>query len=255
MSNEHFCLYNCRTNLCPSIKIYFVNPNQQYELPHQQISIATGTCWQILYEIRINVIIFSFSYYEPNQGLSALHLTAFSSCIPGTQFLIAQGSDVNAIYKWYSPLHCAAFGDSPETAMILLNNGARVQARTNSPTYSNESALHCAVRANAVACVRLFTVEGKTGVFGRFGDFSLGVFVGADVGEVEFSGISPIHLAAELGHPQCLKIMLETKGVNVNARTKEKEQTPLHLAAEGGNAECIDILLDREADANVKNYR
>ncbi|XP_048525723.1 transient receptor potential channel pyrexia [Dendroctonus ponderosae] len=177
------------------------------------------------------------NYYEPNQGLSAVHLTAFSSCIPGTQFLIAQGSDVNAIYKWYSPLHCAAFGDSPETAMILLNNGARVQARTNSPTYSNESALHCAVRANAVACVRLFTVEG------------------ADVGEVEFSGISPIHLAAELGHPQCLKIMLETKGVNVNARTKEKEQTPLHLAAEGGNAECIDILLDREADANVKNYR
>lgn len=100
-------------------------------------------------------------YYEPNQGLSALHLTAFSSCIPGTQFLIARGSDVNAIYKWYSPLHCAAFGDSPETAMILLNNGARVQAHTNSPNYGKESALHCAVRANAVACVRLFTVEGS----------------------------------------------------------------------------------------------
>ncbi|XP_050300756.1 transient receptor potential channel pyrexia [Anthonomus grandis grandis] len=176
-------------------------------------------------------------YYEPNQGLSALHLTAFSSCIPGTQYLIEKKSDVNSIFKWYSPLHCAAFGDSPETAMILLTNGARVQARTNSPTCCNESALHCAVRANAVACVRLFTVEG------------------ADVGEVEFSGMSPIHLAAELGHAQCLKIMLETKGVNVNARTKEKDQTPLHLAAEGGNAECIDVLLNKGADANVKNYR
>ncbi|KAF7268559.1 transient receptor potential channel pyrexia-like [Rhynchophorus ferrugineus] len=177
------------------------------------------------------------NYSEPTQGLSALHLAAFSGCITGTQFLIAQGSDVNAIYKCYSPLHCAAFGDSPETAMILLNNGALVEALTNSPNYNNESVLHCAVRANAVACVRLFTVEG------------------ADVGQTQHCGMSPVHLAAELGHSQCLKIMLETKGVNVNGRTKDKEQTPMHLAAEGGYSDCIDILLDRGAQANVKNYR
>lgn len=29
--------------------------------------------------------------YEPNQGLSALHLASFSGCIPGTQFLITRG--------------------------------------------------------------------------------------------------------------------------------------------------------------------
>lgn len=177
------------------------------------------------------------NYYEPNQGLSALHLTSFSGCIPGTQFLIARGADVNALFKCYTPLHCAAFGDSPETAMILLNNGARVQALTYSPNNCQESALHCAVRANAIACVRLFTAEG------------------ADVGQVEHSGLSPIHLAADLGHPQCLKIMLEIKGVNVNARTREKELTALHLAAEGGYVDCIEILLDKKADANARNHR
>lgn len=176
-------------------------------------------------------------YHEPSQGLSALHLTSFSGCIQGTQFLIAEGCDVNAIYKCYTPLHCAAFGDSPDTAIILLNNGARVQALTNSPHNCHESVLHCAVRANAIACVRLFTHEG------------------ADVGQMEYSGMSPIHLAADLGHGQCLKILLEAKGININARTKEKEQTPLHLAAESGYVDCVEILLEKGADANITNHR
>ncbi|XP_022911382.1 transient receptor potential channel pyrexia [Onthophagus taurus] len=176
-------------------------------------------------------------YYEPNQGLSALHLAAFSGCIPGTQFLIALGSDVNACFKCYTPLHCAAFGDSPETAMVLLNNSARVGTLTSNPNNCQESVLHCAVRANAIACVRLFIVEG------------------ADVGQVEYAGISPVHLAADLGHAQCLRIMLDPKNVNVNAKTKEREQTALHLAAEGGYTECIEILLEKGADTNSQNHR
>ncbi|XP_023020121.2 ankyrin repeat domain 61 water witch [Leptinotarsa decemlineata] len=176
-------------------------------------------------------------YHEPSQGLSALHLTSFSGCVDGTQYLISQGCDVNALFKCYTPLHCAAFGDSPESALVLLNNGAKVQTLTNGPHSCHESVLHCAVRANAIACVRLFTQEG------------------ADVGQVEDTGVSPVHLAADLGHPQCLKILLESKTFNVNTRTKEKEQTPLHLAAESGYVDCIEILLDHRADANLSNHR
>lgn len=175
--------------------------------------------------------------YEPNQGLSALHLAAFSGCIPGTQFLLSRGADVNSCCKCYTPIHCAAFGDSADTAMILLNNGARVNALTSSAHNSHESVLHCAVRANAVTCVRLFTAEG------------------ADVCQVEPSGMAPIHLAADLGQTQCLKVMLEAKGIDVNIKTKEKEMTALHLAAEGGYCDCIDMLLDKGADAKMKNHR
>ncbi|KAK5642694.1 hypothetical protein RI129_008861 [Pyrocoelia pectoralis] len=176
-------------------------------------------------------------YAEPHQGLTALHLAAFSGCIASTQFLLVKGADVNACFKCYSPLHCAAFGDSPDTAMILLNNGARVSALTSNPSNCQESVLHCAVRANAVACVRLLIAEG------------------ADTGQTEHAGMSPIHLAADLGHVQCLKIMFETKGLNVNAKTKEKELTALHLAAEGGYADCVELLLQKGADANVRNHR
>ncbi|CAH1989567.1 unnamed protein product [Acanthoscelides obtectus] len=179
----------------------------------------------------------NLKYYEPTQGLSALHLAAFSGCTQGTQFLISRGCDVNAIFKCYAPLHCAAFGDSPDTAIILLNNGAKVQALTNCPHSCHESVLHCAVRANAIACVRLFTQEG------------------ADIGQAEYSGISSIHLSADLGHAQCLKILLEPKTFNVNARTKEKEMSPLHLAAESGYVECVEILLEHGADANLRNHR
>lgn len=176
-------------------------------------------------------------YYEPNQGLSALHLAAFSGCIPGTQYLLKAGVDVNACFKSYTPLHCSAFGDSPETAMILLGNGARCHALTTNQNNCHESVLHCAVRANAIACVRLFTAEG------------------ADVGQVEYSGMSPIHLAADLGHHQCLKIMLEVKGSNPNAKTKEKQLTAMHLAAEGGYFECIETLIEKHADSNLVNHR
>lgn len=176
------------------------------------------------------------NYHEPKQGLGVLHLVAFSNCIPGTQFVISQGCDVNALYKCYAPLHCAAFGDSPDTAMILLHNGANVQALTNTRYNSKESVLHCAVRANSIACIRLFSHEG------------------GDVGQVEYAGISPVHLAADLGRTQCLKILLEVKGVNVNAKTKDKEQTALHLAAENSHIECIEVLLKKGANADVKNH-
>ncbi|XP_044731669.1 transient receptor potential channel pyrexia [Chrysoperla carnea] len=176
-------------------------------------------------------------YCEPNQGLSALHLSAFSGCIPSCQYLIAKGCNVNLCPKCYSPLHCAAFGDSPDTAMLLLNNGAEVHALTNSPNNCHEGVLHCAVRANAIACVRLFTAEG------------------ADVSMVEPSGISPLHLAADLGQFQCLKIMLESKFADPNIRKREKEATPLHLAAESGYADCIELLLSKGADPKVRNYR
>lgn len=252
---EHMKLSSGRQNLLTDIETrkttqdnlneHFSNASK-YEINIALLWSAFMKRWDLLDGLQ--KLGANLKYFEPQQGLSALHLAAFSGCIASTQYLIAQGCDVNFIYKCYTPLHCAAFGDSPETAMILLNNGGRVQALTISPNNYNESVLHCAVRANAIQCVRLFTVEG------------------ADVGQVEYCGMSPIHLAADLGHLQCLKIMLEVDGVDVNAktkdriqdvsaRTKEKEQTSLHLAADSGYADCLDLLLDKGAYVNVRNGR
>lgn len=109
-----------------------------------------------------NVIKFTiFSFYEHNYGLSALHLAAFSGCTKSTNFLLTQkGCYVNLMCKCYSPLHCTAFGDNPEIALSLLEKGANIDAFTNDLHCNIEGVLHCAVRANAVQCLKLFCDKG-----------------------------------------------------------------------------------------------
>uniref|UniRef100_A0A1B0GL76 Putative conserved plasma membrane protein n=1 Tax=Lutzomyia longipalpis TaxID=7200 RepID=A0A1B0GL76_LUTLO len=154
-------------------------------------------------------------------GISALHLAAFSGCVRCTAFLISCGIDVNLQTKCYTPLHCAAFGNSPETAKMLINSGANI-ATVTAKQDCEESLLHCAVRANAVDCVRLFIAEG------------------ADVNSLKPNGTNPIHLAAYLGHVQCLEVLLETKAADLPMR---------------GNVECINLLLGKGADVKLRNHR
>lgn len=175
------------------------------------------------------------SFSDPN-GISALHLAAFSGCLTSTSFLISKGLDVNLQTQAYSPLHCAAFGNAPETAKLLISHGANIQAETKKE-HLEESLLHCAVRANAIDCVKLFIDEG------------------ASVNSLHPKGTNPMHLAADLGYTKCLKALLDAPDANPNIRICTKESTCLHLAADEGNSECVLLLLSKGADAKLKNHR
>ncbi|XP_055528367.1 transient receptor potential channel pyrexia [Wyeomyia smithii] len=176
-------------------------------------------------------------YYDSN-GLTALHLSAFSGGIDCTNFLIKKGVEVNVQPKCFTPLHCAALGNSVETAKILINNGANLNIPTNKQN-SEESLLHCAVRSNALECVKVFIAEG------------------IDVNMLDKNGTNPIHLAADLGHIQCLQALLDCPKADPNMRVqaRDKETTALHLAADEGYLECVTLLLSKGADVKVKNYR
>lgn len=173
-----------------------------------------------------------------SNGISAIHLAAFSGCLPTTGLLIARGMDVNSQPKCYTPLHCAAFGNAAATAKLLIDSGANMNIVTNRQNYE-DSLLHCAVRANSVDCVKLFVDEG------------------ADVNSLRPNGVNAIHLAAELGHTECLSVLLTNKAANPNLKIsiREKDSTALHLASDGGHLECINLLINKGADANAKNYR
>lgn len=177
------------------------------------------------------------AFYDSN-GISGLHLAAYSGCISCTSLLISKGINVNLQPKSYTPLHFAAFGNSSETAKMLINNGASIHTCTTKQN-CDESLLHCAVRANAVQCIQLFIQEG------------------ADVNSLKPNGTNPIHLAADLGLAQSLKALLDAPKVDPNIRIciREKESTALHLAADEGNAECVNLLLAKGADASMKNHR
>ncbi|CAH1187227.1 unnamed protein product [Phyllotreta striolata] len=174
------------------------------------------------------------NYHEPAQGLGALHLAAFNNSIASMQFLVAKGCDVNLLQKFYTPLHCAAFGDSAEAALFLIKRGARIDQLTNSVYEVKESALHCAVRANAVNCVKMLVMQGA---------------------DAHFPDYSAVHLAADLGNAECLRHLLDAKNARVDSKTKEHQYTPLHLAAMGGHAECQEMLIERGADCNEKDHR
>ena len=69
--------------------------------------------------------------------------------------------------------------------------------------------------------------------------------------------ISPLHAAAEYGHTEIVKILLE-HGANVNAVLLEEviHNTPLHKAAQYGHLEIMKLLLENGADinANIEGY-
>ena len=62
---------------------------------------------------------------------------------------------------------------------------------------------------------------------------------------------SPMHIAAEAGHPSILSLLLE-HGADVDWRDSIG-QTPLHRASSSGNPEAGQCLLDRGADVNARN--
>uniref|UniRef100_A0A182MKC6 Ion transport domain-containing protein n=1 Tax=Anopheles culicifacies TaxID=139723 RepID=A0A182MKC6_9DIPT len=173
-----------------------------------------------------------------SNGLTALHLASFSDCIECCAFLIHRGLDVNLLPKWYTPLHCAAFGNSLATAELLIKNGARIDVPTNKQ-HCEESLLHCAVRSNAIECLRFFIAHGS------------------NVNALERNGTNPIHLAADLGHAQCLAALLECPDADPNVRIQQgdKQMTALHLAADEGNLDCVTQLLARGADVRARNHR
>jgi ankyrin repeat protein len=80
---------------------------------------------------------------------------------------------------------------------------------------------------------------------------------GADVNALISNGTNAIHLAADLGHVECLEALLEAPSADPNIRIciREKESTALHLAADEGNIQCVSLLLEKGADAKMKNHR
>lgn len=171
-------------------------------------------------------------------GLTALHLAAFSGAGRAALFLISRGADVDYAPKYFTPLHCAAFGNSLEVAEILIANDASLHAVVQRAG-CEDNLVHCAVRADAVECMELFIERG------------------VDPGYVTSGGSNALHLAAELGAQRCLSYLLKETKISVNGVTKQrdKESTALHLAAARGYAECVELLISEGAKTNTRNHR
>lgn len=81
--------------------------------------------------------------------------------------------------------------------------------------------------------------------------------MGADVSVRNDEGFTLLHCAAELGHQQCLHLLLNSNSVDINARDSTEtplghfQTTALHLAAAEGYPHIVAYLLDCGADINA----
>ncbi len=70
---------------------------------------------------------------------------------------------------------------------------------------------------------------------------------GTEVNAARGDGITALHLAAEHGHAEAARTLLDA-GAAVERGTRIGHYTPLHLAARGGHGDVVALLLDAGAD-------
>lgn len=130
-----------------------------------------------------------------------------------------------------TPIHCAANKGHLACLKLLISHGADVNAGL-----TTRSPLHCAVQSSAIDCVRELLENG------------------AIPHSPQIYTETPLHVAASLGSPEIIKLLL-SYGAAVNVQCGADKSTPLHLAAEDSAAECARLLLEAGAEVSATNRK
>lgn len=169
------------------------------------------------------------NYSEPERGITALHLCAYSNNLSGIKYLMSHGAIINCS-RMHTPFHYAAFGDSLDVARYFLELGL-----TQESPQAYETVLHAAARSNAVEVLSLLAPNNSS------------------INRLDFTGYAPIHHVADRGDSSCLTTLLDA-GCSVDLLTKNRF-TALHLAADCGCTENVELLLKNNANPKAKNQR
>lgn len=142
-------------------------------------------------------------------------VAALETLIAGNRSLIgAQSSD------GWTPLHLAAFFGKVDTARLLLNKGAEVNARSGNQM--NNLPLHAAAAGRHGEVIKLLIDHG------------------ASVNARQHGGWTALHAVAQNGDVEVAKMLL-AGGADVAARA-DNHQSPLDLALTKAQQAMVDYL-------------
>ena len=144
-------------------------------------------------------------------------------------------------FQCYSPLHYAAENGHVECCALLLQALACLDLpfdpllffhTPKGPRAFPQNPLHLAASSGALDCCRLLIKA-----------------IAPHLPTTDGHLYTPLHYAAEFGHPRCLELLLPQS----NAQSVDRAgNTALHLAAEYGQASCVAMLLPH-LSANTLN--
>ncbi len=169
------------------------------------------------------------------------------------------GIDVNKADKnGFTPLLWATRNGHTECVQLLRNTPG---IAVNEPNQNSTLSPSLAEATNHTDHARIIHTASEQfnnslHAAAREGDaekVSLLLASGADVNKVDEHSIAPLIWAANLGHTECVRLLLTAPGIEVNTVDKSR-CTPLVHAALNGHTECVRLLLNAPGiDVNKEN--
>ncbi|XP_053323897.1 serine/threonine-protein phosphatase 6 regulatory ankyrin repeat subunit B-like [Spea bombifrons] len=152
-----------------------------------------------------------------------LHLAAMNGQLDVCNSLLTMKADVNAIdTDGQTALHLAAENDHSEVVKLFLKQKPELVTLAN---MDGSTCAHIAAAKGSVAVIKELLRFNKTGV---------------TTTRNKTSDSTPLHLAAEGGHAEVVKVLLET-GASASDENGEG-MTAIHLAAKNGHIDVLEAL-------------
>ena len=195
-----------------------------------------------------------------NHGYTSLHRACQYGRASVVRMVGKYASVLATTKDGYTPLHLAAARGHDECVEVLLQLDAPIMLMNA----AGKTALHLALKRGRTSIVRIFIKHVSVLATTKDGD-------------------TPLHIAAAIGHDECIEVLLQLhapimlmnaagktalhlvlegdrssimrifiKHVSVLATTKDGD-TPLHIAAAGGHDECVEALLQLDPPIMLRN--
>lgn len=165
--------------------------------------------------------------YKDQNEESPLHIATAMGLKECTILLLSNGAKIEAASNTgWTPLFEAVMKGKYEIAKLLIEKGAKIDVIDN----EGNTPLHSAAGWNRIDCAKLLIDKG------------------ANKDALNKVGRSPIFYAVQNDNIDIIKLLIE-KGANINISDKDKE-TPLHIAAMWGKTDVAKILIEKGSKIN-----